>query len=145
LITSVVGFTAYAESKAESYSHGGESDAQDGEQYAVAKGNRKEGDAVDNVDSCLSETTVKKYEIAARSAVSAIQKAASVGGRPKESPAMVGGALKSAQLFPEGVRLGHAAQAGVPLKAQGFVNLMDCPEWAKKSATAQLRKFRWVR
>jgi hypothetical protein len=137
LLALLIGFNAYAETVADEM---GGAEQQDGEDYAVTRGNPILGDdpiagAPNDSSACLSADTVKRFEKKARPAVKAIPGIAAKGPGRTYSLRNVRLALAEAGLVKKQSSLGtSAANAGSALVKEKFVNLMNCEEWRNKIA-----------
>ncbi len=131
VVSMLIGFAAHADKTAVTDEMGGE--GQDSEKYAVARGNPKEGDPVDNGDPCLSGNSVKNFEKHSQESRTIVQRGARAPGQNGQSLRVIRLALQGGSLVPAGADLGtNAADAGPLLEKYGFVNLLKCPAWKKK-------------
>jgi hypothetical protein len=131
LISSLVALNAYADKRAHSNEISAEQ--QDEEKYAVAKGNPQAGDPLDG-DQCLSDISVHNYEKASASATDYVLENLRKASNNGLSLKVIRLSLMNAGLFKATAgQLGaNSKYAGVVLQRQGFVNLMQCPEWVAR-------------
>jgi hypothetical protein len=129
LISSLIALNAHADKRAHSDEISAEQ--QDEEKYAVAKGNPQEGDPVDG-DQCLGDVSVQKYEKASARATDYVLKNMRDGGNNGRSLRVVRESLISANLLTTQPLGANSKDAGPLLQKQGFVNLLQCPEWAAR-------------
>jgi hypothetical protein len=130
LFFSLLSGTAYADKTAVTNEMGGD-ESQDSEEYAVAHGNPKAGDAVTN-DECLSEETIKHFEKASAKAMEHYDQFGKQKAAGGIAPINVRESLITGKLVPKDFRVGTAEESMASLKKQGFVNLMNCPGWRAK-------------
>jgi hypothetical protein len=129
LISSLVGLYAHADKRAHSDEISAEQ--QDEERYAVAKGNPQEGDPVDG-DQCLSHVSVQKYEKASVPAMDYVLKNMRDGNNNGRNLKIVRESLILAKLLNTQPFGPNSKDVGPLLQRQGFVNLLQCPEWAAR-------------
>jgi hypothetical protein len=137
LLAALCAFNLHAETVGNTDEMGGD-EGMDAEEYAVTPGNPQEGDDPvtgerNDPAACLSADTVKRYEKGARKTIAAIEKSAKKNKTAGYSLRHVREALQAGGLYPKGKKITKSARdAGPSLKAEKFVNLMECKEWRAK-------------
>jgi hypothetical protein len=131
LILGLVALNAHADKRA--YSNEISAEQQDEEKYAVAKGNPQAGDPVEG-DQCLSDLSVHNYEKASVKATDYVLKNMRAASGVNSRLRVLRESLVQAGLLKDiPGQLGiDAKDAGRLLQQHGFVNLMQCPEWAAR-------------